>query len=132
MKTIGIIFCFFVLSCSKDNVINDNSNEEVGKITNVESLKNIQLGQNDTIVVTFSGGTNGCYKPHHLETTMTGLSTTLKAFYYVPGQPIVCPENIPVHTLKYIFKPTSKGTYIYKSFDTEVSATTIVDWYLEN
>lgn len=127
MKKIGIIFCLFVLSCSKDNVDTDNSNEELGKIANIESLKNLQLGQNDTIVVTFSGGTNGCYKPHHLESTLTGLSTTLKAYYFVPGQPVFCTDNIPVHTLKYIFKPTSKGTYIYKSFDTEVSATTIVD-----
>ena len=127
MKKIGIIFCLFVLSCSKDKVVTDDSSLYLGKITDIETLKNILLGQNDTIVVTFSGGTNGCYKPHHLEATLTGLSTTLKAYYYVPGQPIVCPENIPVHTLKYIFKPTSKGTYIYKSFDTDVSATTIVN-----
>ena len=127
MKKIGIIFCLFVLSCAKDKVDTDDSSIDLGKITNIESLKNISPGQNDTLVVTFSGGTNGCYKPHHLEATLTDLSTTLKAYYYVPGQPIVCPENIPVHTLKYIFKPTSKGTYIYKSFDTDVSATTIVN-----
>ena len=127
MKKIGIIFCLFVLSCSKDKVVTDDSSIDLGKITNIESKKIISLGQNDTIVVTFTGGTNGCYKPHHLKATLTGLSTTLKAYYYVPGQPIVCPKNIPVHTLKYIFKPTSKGTYIYKSFDTDVSATTIVD-----
>lgn len=127
MKKIGIIFCLFVLSCSKDKVVTDDSNAELGKISNIESLKNIQLGQNDTIVVTFNGGTNGCYKPHHLEATLTGSSTTLKAYYYFPGQPIVCPENIPVHTLRYLFKPTSKGTYIYKSFNTDVSATTIVN-----
>lgn len=127
MKKIGIIFCLFVLSCSTDNVVTDNSNEKLGKIANIESLKNLQLGQNDTIVVTFSGGTNGCYKPHHLESTLTGLSTTLKAYYFLPGQPVVCTDNFPVHTLKYIFKPTSRGTYIYKSFDTNVSTTTIVN-----
>jgi len=127
MKKIGIIFCLFVLSCSNDNVVTDNSNEELGKIAKIESLKNLQLGQNDTIVVTFSGGTNGCYKPHHLESTLTGLSTTLKAYYYLPGQSVVCPDNFPVHTLIYIFKPTSRGTYIYKSFDTNVATTTIVN-----
>lgn len=128
MKKIGfIIICWFAISCSKENVSTDDSNVEAGKISSIESLKNIHLGQNDTIVVTFSGGANGCYKPHHLEATLTGLSTTLKAYYYVPGQPIVCPENIPVHKLKYIFKPPSKSTYIYNSFDTDVSATTIVD-----
>ena len=128
MKKLGfIIFCLFVISCSKENVVTDDSNVEPGKISSIESLKNIHLGQSDTIVVTFSGGTNGCYKPHHLEATLTGFSTTLKAYYYVPGEPIVCTQNIPVHTLKYIYKPTSKGTYIYKSFDTNVTATTIVD-----
>ena len=127
MKKIGIILCLFVLSCSKDNVVTDDSKVGLGKITNIESLKNIQLGQNDTIVVTFSGGTNGCYKPHHLEATLTDLTTTLQAYYYIPGQPLVCPENIPIHTLKYIFKPTSKGTYFYKSIDTAVSSTTIVN-----
>ena len=127
MKKIGIILCLFVLSCSKDNVVTDDSKVGLGKITNIESLKNIQLGQNDTIVVTYSGGTNGCYKPHHLEATLTDLTTTLQAYYYIPGQPLVCPENIPIHTLKYIFKPTSKGTYFYKSIDTAVSSTTIVN-----
>lgn len=127
MKKIVIILCLFALSCSKDKVVNDDSTIELGEITNIESLKNIQLGQNDTIVVTFSGGTNGCYKPHHLEATMIDLSTTLKAYYYVPGQPSVCPENIPVHTLKYILKPTSQGTYIYKSFDSAASSTTVVN-----
>ena len=127
MKKLGIIFCLFVLSCSKDNIVTDDSNAELGKISNIESLNNIQLGQNDTIVVTFSGGTNGCYKPHHLEATVTGSTTTLKAYYYVPEQSLVCPENIPIHILRYLFKPTSKRTYIYKSFNTDVSATTIVD-----
>ena len=127
MKKIGIILCLFVLSCSKDNVVTDDSKVGLGKITNIESLKNIQLGQNDTIVVTFSGGTNGCYKPHHLEATLTDLTTTLQAFYYIPGQPLVCPENIPIHTLKYVFKPTSKGTCFYKSIDSDVSSTTIVN-----
>ena len=127
MKKIGIILCLFVLSCTKDNVVTDDSKVGLGKITNIESLKNIQLGQNDTIVVTYSGGTNGCYKPHHLEATLTDLTTTLQAFYYIPGQPLVCPEDIPIHTLKYVFKPTSKGTYFYKSFDTAVSSTTIVN-----
>jgi len=127
MKKIGIILCLFVLSCSKDNVVTHDSKVGLGEITNIESLKNIQLGQNDTIVVTFSGGTNGCYKPHHLEATLTDLTTTLQAFYYIPGQPLVCPENIPIHTLKYVFKPTSKGIYFYKSIDSAVSSTTIVN-----
>jgi hypothetical protein len=117
----------FVLSCSKDKVVTDDTSVDLGKITKIESLKSIQLGQNDTISVTFSGGANGCYKPHHLDATSKGFTTIFKAYYYVPGQPTVCPENIPVHTLLYIFKPTSKGKYIFHSFDTNVSATTIVN-----
>jgi hypothetical protein len=126
MKKLGIILCLLALGCSKDKLNTNNQSIAPGKIISIKTLNRIQLGESDTIVVTFNGGTNGCAKPHHLAATTTGLSTTLKAYYYIPGHPTVCPENIPVHTLIYIFKPTSRGTYTYKSFDTEVSATTIV------
>jgi len=126
MKQIGMIICLIVLSCSKDIDTTTDSKIALGEITSIETLQRIPLGLTDTVVVTFTGGTNGCYKPHHLNAGITGLSTVLYAYYYLPGQPVICTDNIPIHTLKYIFKPTSKGIYVYKSFNTKITATTIV------
>ena len=66
MKIVGILFFLLVFSCSKEKTVTDES-IVLGKIISIETLKTISLGQNDSIIVTFTGGTNGCYKPHHLE-----------------------------------------------------------------
>ncbi len=124
MRAITLIFCLFVLSCTEDKT---ETNVFAGEITAIESLTNITLGNSDTITVTFRGGTDGCAKPDHLEAAFAGNIVTFKAFYNYPAHPAICPLNIPVHRLKYVFKPASKGSYTYKSFDNDVTATTQVN-----
>lgn len=117
--------CFFAMDCTKED---DPTGYRIsiGKIDNIESLSSISLGQTDTIVITFSGGTNGCAHPDHLETTIIGNTIVFKAYYSYPTDQRMCPLNIPIHHLKYYFKPPSVGTYTYKSFDTAAESSTVV------
>ncbi len=122
MKYILIASCFLFMSCKKDNV----STSAVGEIISIESLNEISLGESDTVVVTFGGGTNGCANADRLQTVMVANTITIKAFYNYPTEPQICTQNIPVHVLKYVYKPTAKGTYTYKAFDSDISVTTLV------
>ncbi|WP_154647926.1 hypothetical protein [Pedobacter arcticus] len=112
----------FIMGCTK----NKGTIQAVGQITEIESLSEISLGQTDTVVVIFNGGTNGCAIADHLETKVTDNSVSIKAYYNYPKAQEICTTNIPVHTLKYTFKPTKKGLYTYKSFDGEITVTTLV------
>ncbi len=123
MKKLSLILCLFLWSCSKDKL---QPRIAIGEIFKTESLQTISLGQSDTITVTFGGG-SGCAAADHLETNIAGNVITFKAFYKEPSGPVVCPAVVPVHQLKYIFKPVSKGNYIYKSFDNNVSSETTVN-----
>lgn len=123
MKFLSAIFCLLVIACSKDE---NGKSVSIGQIHSIESLKNISLGQSDTIVVTYGGG-DGCAKPDHLDATVSGNSIVIKAYYSYPMKADVCPAVVPVHRLKYIYKPSSKGIYTYKSFNTEAGATTTVE-----
>lgn len=124
MKTIVLIFCLFLMGCTSEN---NDSEVFIGKITGIGSLTNITLGESDTITVTFSGGNDGCAKPDHLEAAFAGTTISFKAYYNYPVHPTICTENIPIHQLKYTFKPTSRGNYTYRSFDTDASAETKVN-----
>jgi len=124
MRKIAFIFCLFLLSCSEEKA---DTTVLIGQITKIESLANITLGQSDTIVVTFNGGTDGCAKADHLEATTTRFTITFKAYYNYPAHATICPENIPIHQLKYVFKPTSKGTYTYQSLDSDAASATKVN-----
>jgi hypothetical protein len=124
MRTLSILFCLLIISCTKDKGSNGIA---PGRIINIESLHNISLGQTDTIIVTFGGGTDGCAKPDHLVATLTDHTITIKSYYNYPVQPQNCTQNIPVHQLQYVFKPASRGNYIYKSIDTNVSTSTTVN-----
>jgi len=124
MRTIVLIFCLFLMSCTEEK---NDSMVFMGKITGIESLTSISLGASDTITVTFSGGNDGCAKPDHLETAIAGTTITFKAYYNYPVHPTICTANIPIHQIKYVFKPISKGTFNYRSFDTDASAVTIVN-----
>ncbi len=122
-----MLVCFIIFSCTKDSDDERNSGVNLGKITNIESLKNITLGETDTIVITFNGGDNGCAHPDHLEASITSFTIVFRAYYNYPIEPTICPENVPIHTLQYIFKPTSIGIYTYESFNTEVESKTEVN-----
>lgn len=118
--------CFFAMNCAKEE---DPTGYRIsiGKIDKIESLSNISLGQTDTIVITFSGGTNGCAHADHLEPSIFGNTIFFKTYYNYPTDPrIICTCNIPIHTLKYYFKPPSVGTYTYKSFNTAAESSTMV------
>jgi len=124
MKKIALILCIFLFGCTEENV---EPTIYSGQITKIESLANITLGQSDTIVVTFSGGTDGCAKPDHLEATLAGFTFTFKAYYNYPAHATVCTDNIPIHQLKYSWKPTSTGTYSYRTLDSAAASATIVN-----
>ena len=124
MKHLSIIFCLFILSCTKDE---SDKVTALGQIDNIVSLKTIQLGQSDTIVITFGGGTNGCAKPDHLVPIPSGNTITFKAYYNYPKKSQICTQNIPIHKLQYIFKPINRGTYSYKSYNTNASSTTKIN-----
>lgn len=115
MRKIGFIFCLFLLSCTQEKV---DPTILIGQITQIKSLVNITLGQSDTITVTFRGGINGCAKADHLEATTIGLTVIFKAYYNYPLHATICTDNLPIHQLKYVFKPAAKGTYNYQSFNT--------------
>jgi hypothetical protein len=129
MKILWFSFalCLLAVNCTKEDDFERNYDISIGNIIAIESLSNISLGQSDTIVITFSGGTNGCAHSDHLETLIDGKTIIFKAFYNYPLGPRICTDNIPIHNLKYVFKPASAGTYIYKSFDTEVESSTDVN-----
>lgn len=113
------------LSCTKEE--ESEKGIAIGKISKIESLGNISLGQSDTILITFWGGSNGCAQPDHLEAFIGESTITFKAYYNYPKEAKICPENMPIHTLKYIFKPVVKGIYTYSSFDTDVKSITVVN-----
>jgi hypothetical protein len=119
--------CFFVINCSKEEELKTDYEINIGKIINIESLSNISLGQSDTIEITFSGGINGCAHADHLETSAIADTIIFKAYFNYPINPRICTDNIPIHKLKFVFKPSSVGTYTYRSFDTESESITIVD-----
>jgi hypothetical protein len=122
MRTIiSIIFLFMLLGCKEDKLV------AVGQIGKIESSKTISLGQSDIITVTYTGGSSGCSGANHLESEIIGNTIIFKGYYHYPIKPTVCPATAPNHILQYVFKPSAKGTYTYKSFDTEVSATTVVN-----
>jgi hypothetical protein len=121
------LLCFFVIDCSEEEELEKNYEISIGKIINIESLSNISFGQSDTIAITFSGGTNGCAHSDHLETTIIGDTIIFKAYFNYPIYPRICTDNIPIHKLKFVFKPASVGTYTYRSFDTEYESRTIVN-----
>jgi hypothetical protein len=119
-------FYFLVFGCTKESV-NEDKNVYLGNIINIQSRGNISLGQSDTINVIFDGGETGCSQADHLEATFSGSTIFFKAYYNYPIKPIVCPYTMPVHSLTYIFKPKSVGTYKYKSYDSKVEATSNVN-----
>ena len=125
MKKLILFYCLILLSCNNSNI--DNKIVKTGIIRNIESLKTISLGQSDTITITFEGGTNGCAKPDHLGVSINGKTISFIAFYNIPSNSTICPDNIPIHTLKYVFKPNVKGTFSYISTDINTSTTTIVE-----
>ena len=124
MKKFGFIFCLFLFSCNNKNT--EDYVVKTGSIINIESMKTISLGATDTIIVTFGGGTNGCASPDHLEVSILENMLSFKAYYKFPTTPRICTDNLPVHTLRHVFKPESKGTYVYKSTDTDVFTMTEV------
>lgn len=99
-----------------------------GPIIKIESLKNVAFGKPDTILVTFTGGSNGCFRPHHLEATYIRRDTiAFKAFYiYKKDESGPCTHNFPEHQIYYIVKADSRGTYIYKADESYIQAKTVV------
>ena len=125
MKPILIITCLFLFACTKEND-DDDMVISTGSIYKIETLREITLGQTDTIEVTFSGGFNGCAVADRLETLLIGNTTTIRSFYQYPKKSQICTQILPVHMLKFTYKPTVKGTFTYKSFDTDITASTVV------
>jgi len=125
-KSILIFVCLFMISCSKDADNNRDKAIHLGSIFKIESLGNISLEQSDTILISFSGGTNGCCYADHLEVSTLGNTVLFKAYYNYPLEPQMCPQNAPTFSTKYIFKPSSVGTYTYKSFNTAAESSTEV------
>ena len=111
-----------LLSCKKDK----SEKIAIGSITAITSLNEISLGQNDSISITFGGG-DGCSTPDHLEAKQTDSTIVFKAYYKYSTKEQICPDNLPVHHLIYVFKPLMKGKYTYKSYDSNITTTTIVN-----
>lgn len=122
-----IIVCLFTISCSKDIDYNSDIGIHIGNIYKIESRGNISLGQSDSIVIYFSGGANGCYHADHIDADILGTTILFKAYYNYPLKQQMCPDNAPTFILTYIFTPSSVGTYIYKSYNTEVASSTEVN-----
>jgi hypothetical protein len=125
-RSLLLFVCLFMISCSKDFDNNRDIGIHLGNIYKIESLGNISLGQSDTILIYFSGGSNGCFHADHLEADTLGTTILFKAYYNYPLEPQMCPQNAPTFSETYIFKPTSVGTYRYKSFNTEAESSTDV------
>lgn len=121
-----LFVCLFMISCSKDLDNNKDIGIHIGNIYKIESLGNISLGQSDTILISFSGGSNGCFHADHLEVNTLGTTILFKAYYNYPVEPQMCPQNAPTFSITYIFTPSLIGTYRYKSFNTEAESSTEV------
>lgn len=126
MKYILFVTSLFFMACTKEKSPSQNYDSKLGQIISIESLKEISLGENDTVLVTFVGGSDGCATPDRLETNIIGNSTTIKAYYLYPSKPTICPQNVPFHVLAYVYKPNAKGTYTYKNVDNDIFVTTVV------
>ncbi len=124
MKTTTLLFLIFIYftSCKNDKSMIIST----GNIISIKSLNEISLGQNDTILVTFSGGNNGCNSPDHLEVKQSDSLITIKAYYKHPKSYDICTDNVPIHNLTYIYKPISKGIITYKSYNSSINSITIV------
>ena len=121
MKTIIALFILLSLGCTR---ISYHIIE--GKIEKIESSGSIALGQNDTITVTFTGGVNSCASPDHLKTDIRGNTIVFWAYYKYPRKNDICLQAMPVHQLKYIYKPKKNGIYFYEGANSSHSCTSEV------
>lgn len=119
--TVLSLMILSLLSCKNDK----SEKIAIGSIISITSLNEISLGQSDSISISFGGG-DGCSSPDHLEAIQTDSTIIFKAYYKYPAKEQICPHNLPVHHLIYVFKPKTKGNYTYKSYDSDINATTIV------
>jgi hypothetical protein len=126
-RSIFLFVCLSIIGCSIDFDNNSNICVKAGNINKIESLGNISLGQSDTIVISFGGGANGCFHADHIDADILGTTILFKAYYNYPREPQLCPDNAPTFILKYIFTPSSVGTFRYKSYNTEAEASTEVN-----
>jgi len=123
MKTTTLLFLIFIYftSCKNDKSMIIST----GNIISIKTLNEISLGQNDSILVTFSGE-NFCNSPDHLELKQIDSLIKIKAYYKHPKNYENCTDDAPLLNLIYIYKPISKGIITYKSYNSSINSITIV------
>jgi len=121
--TISLFLTIAIFSCESEK---DKYLIYQGQIMEINGPDSAFVNELISIEIVFNGGTNGCAQPHHLETKQADTIFYIKAFYSVPNFPTVCPQNVPIHKLKFNFTPGRAALYIVKAEDVLNQKDTII------
>ncbi len=83
------------------------------------------LSSEETQVTVNFGGGQLCDEADHLERTQVGKTITVKTFYKHPNN-VVCLDQPAQFQLKFPFKTTQTGQFIFKSSDDPNIADTLI------
>jgi hypothetical protein len=71
----------------------------LGRIEKINSPDTVYVNQTFKISTTFSGGSNGCATPSHLEFDNADENLLVAAYYKIPRTESACTMAIPIHSI---------------------------------
>ena len=98
----------------------------LGRIEKISSPDTVHVNQTFEISTTFSGGSNGCAVPSHLELDKADENLLVAAYYKIPRKESACTMAIPMHSITSEHSFSSAGFKTIRDIQGNVSKEILV------
>lgn len=112
--TRSILYALLIVLCLSTYISCTDNEYDIllGRIESISVPDTVRVNHTFEISTSFSGGTNGCAIPSHVEINHSEENAIIAAYYKVPREEVACTMVIPSHHLKseLVFSSTGKKT----------------------